>query len=120
LNDYYDAQKTILITTHQVEEIEGLLTDLIFINDGKILLEISMDEVPNIFTELQVDLTMKESALALKPIHIRTTLGGFSMVFENVSADQLQSLGKVTTPSIADLFVAKMQSSTSVQREQQI
>jgi len=114
LNGYYDAQKTILITTHQVEEIEGLLTDLIFINDGKILLESSMDDIPNIFTELQVDVTAKEAALALRPIHVRTTLGGFSMVFENVAAEQLRALGKVTTPSVADLFVAKMQPSKHV------
>ena len=114
LNDYYDSQKTILITTHQVEEIEGLLTDLIFINDGKILLEVAMDEIPNIFTELQVDLSTKEAALALKPMHVRTTLGGFSMVFENASVDELGALGKVTTPSVADLFVAKMQPSKYV------
>jgi len=114
LNDYYDSQKTILITTHQVEEIEGLLTDLIFINDGKILLEVAMDEIPNIFTELQVDLSTKEAALALKPMHVRTTLGGFSMVFENASVDELGTLGKVTTPSVADLFVAKMQPSKYV------
>ena len=114
LNDYYDSQKTILITTHQVEEIEGLLTDLIFINDGKILLEVAMDEIPNIFTELQVDLSTKEAALALKPMHVRTTLGGFSMVFENASVNELGTLGKVTTPSVADLFVAKMQPSKYV------
>ena len=111
LNDYYDSQKTILITTHQVEEIEGLLTDLIFINDGKILLEASMEDIPNIFTELHVDAAMKESALAFKPIHVRATLGGSSMIFENVAPDQLRALGKVTTPSIADLFIAKMQPS---------
>ena len=109
LNDYYDTQKTIVITTHQVEEIEGILTDLIFINDGKILLETTMDELPNKFIELQVDAGAKAAALALNPIHVRTVLGGFSMVFENADANQLQALGKVTTPSIADLFVAKMQ-----------
>ncbi|MET0355840.1 MAG: ABC transporter ATP-binding protein [Cellvibrio sp.] len=117
LNDYYDAQKTIVITTHQVEEIEGLLTDLIFINDGKILLEATMDELPSIFTELQVDAASKEAALALHPIHVRTILGGFSMVFENVATDQLQALGKVTTPSVADLFVAKMQPSKNTERK---
>ena len=114
LNDYYDAQKTIVITTHQVEEIEGILTDLIFINDGKILLETTMDELPNRFVELQVDASVKEAALAHKPIHVRTTLGGFSMVFENADANQLQALGKVTTPSVADLFVAKMQPTNNI------
>lgn len=109
LNDYYDAQKTIVITTHQVEEIEGILTDLIFINDGKIILETAMDQLPNTFFELHVDATNKEAALALKPIHTRTMLGGFSMVFENIDMTKLAALGKVMTPSVADLFVAKMQ-----------
>ncbi len=114
LNDYYDAQKTIVITTHQVEEIEGILTDLIFINDGKILLETTMDELPNRFVELQVDAGAKQAALAYNPIHVRTILGGFSMVFENADTDQLQALGKVTTPSVADLFVAKMQPTNTI------
>jgi len=114
LNDYYDAQKTIVITTHQVEEIEGILTDLIFINDGKILLEIAMDNLPNTFFELHVDASNKEAALALNPIHSRTILGGFSMVFENADIAQLQTLGKVMTPSVADLFVAKMQPAKNV------
>ena len=114
LNDYYDAQKTIVITTHQVEEIEGILTDLIFINDGKILLETTMDELPNKFIELQVEPGSKAAALALNPIHVRTILGGFSMVFENADANQLRALGKVTTPSVADLFVAKMQPTNTI------
>jgi len=109
LNDYYDAQKTIIITTHQVEEIEGILTDLIFINGGKVLLETTMDQLPNTFFELQVDINNKDAALALKPIYVRTMLGGFSMVFEGTDIAQLEVLGKVMTPSVADLFVAKMQ-----------
>lgn len=114
LNDYYDAQKTIVITTHQVEEIEGILTDLIFINDGKILLEVSMEELPDQFVELQVDADNKDAALALKPIHTRTILGGFMMVYEGVDRTQLNALGKVGTPSVADLFVAKMQSTSKI------
>lgn len=114
LNDYYDAQKTIVITTHQVEEIEGILTDLIFINDGKILLETTMEQLPNTFFELHVDENNKDAALALKPIHTRTMLGGFSMVFENADIAQLKRLGKVMTPSVADLFVAKMQPTKNV------
>lgn len=110
LNDYYDAQKTILITTHQVEEIEGILTDLIFINNGKVLLETSMETLPEKYFELRVDLAQKEAALALKPIYTKTILGGFVMIFENVDVAQLKALGKLTTPSVADLFVAKMQS----------
>lgn len=114
LNDYYDEHKTIVITTHQVEEIEGILTDLIFINDGKILLETTMDELPNRFVELQVDAGAKQAALAHNPIHVRTILGGFSMVFENADANQLQALGKLITPSVADLFVAKMQPTNNI------
>jgi ABC-2 type transport system ATP-binding protein len=114
LNDFYDAEKTILITTHQVEEIEAILTDLIFINNGKILLEIAMEEIQNRFFELQVDASHKEAALAFKPIHTRTTLGGFSMIFENTRVEELQPLGKVITPSVADLFVAKMSPSNSL------
>jgi ABC-2 type transport system ATP-binding protein len=114
LNDYYDAQKTIVITTHQVEEIEGILTDLIFINNGKILLEMPMDELPNRFTELQVGANQKEAAVALKPIHIRTVLGGFCMMYENANNDDLRKLGSIKTPSVADLFVAKMSPSTGI------
>jgi ABC-2 type transport system ATP-binding protein len=110
LNDYYDAQKTIIITTHQVEEIEDILTDLIFINDGKIIMESSMESLAERFFSLQVDLQNKEAALALKPIHTQTILGGFTMIFEDADVRQLESLGKVTTPSVADLFVAKMRS----------
>ncbi len=109
LNDYYDAQKTILITTHQVEEIEGILTDLVFINNGRIILESSMEALSEKFCELHVDAANKDNAMTFNPIHIRTILGGFSMIFENVDISQLQALGKVTTPSVADLFVAKIQ-----------
>lgn len=109
LNDYYDAQKTILITTHQVEEIEGILTDLIFINNGKVLLEIAMENLPEKFIQLQVDLAQRDAALALNPIYTRAVLGGFIMIFEDGDLRQLEALGRVSTPSVADLFVAKMQ-----------
>lgn len=114
LNDYYDAQKTIVITTHQVEEIESILTDLVFISDGKILLEIAMDDLPEKFAELQVNASEKDAALKLSPIHTRTILGGFSMIFENPNREQLVTLGKLSTPSVADLFVAKMQPSSNI------
>ena len=114
LNDYYDAQKTIVITTHQVEEIESILTDLVFINNGKILLEIRMDDLPEKFAELQVNTSEKEAALTLLPIHTRTILGGFSMIYENSNREQLAALGKVSTPSVADLFVAKMQPTSTI------
>lgn len=109
LNDYYDAQKTIVITTHQVEEIESILTDLIFINNGRILLQSSMDELPLRFSEVQVDANQKAAAMAQGPINVRTILGGYAMIFENRERAELLPLGRVTTPSVADLFVAKMQ-----------
>lgn len=114
LTDYYDEQKTIIITTHQVEEIEGVLTDLMFINDGKIILESSMDAIADRFVEVQVEPAQKEQALALKPIHMRTMLGGYSVIYENVDRALLANVGRILTPSLADLFVAKVQPVTEV------
>lgn len=113
LNDYYDAQKTIVITTHQVEEIEGILTDLMFIDAGKIIFQAGMDELPGQFFELQVEAGNKDLASALEPLYSRAILGGWSMIFENIDPVQLTPLGRVSTPSVADLFVAKMQSNPS-------
>lgn len=109
LNDYYDAQKTLLITTHQVEEIEGILTDIIFIKQGKITLNMPMDTLPNRFAILQVEPNSIEAARALKPIYSRTVLGSEFMLFENPNFSALTPLGRLNTPSLADLFVAKMQ-----------
>lgn len=110
LNDYYDEQKTILITTHQVEEIETILTDLIFINRGQIVLNASMEQVAARYVELQVDTNYKEHALAHNPIHSRRLLGGFSMLFEPNEQQRasLAKLGRLTTPSLSELFVAKI------------
>lgn len=110
LNDYYDEQKTILITTHQVEEIETILTDLIFINRGQIVLNASMEQVAARYVELQVDSNYKEHALAHNPIHSRRLLGGFSMLFEPNEQQRasLAKLGRLTTPSLSELFVAKI------------
>src|SRR5690606_19537304 len=107
LNDYYDDDKTILVTTHQVEEIEAILTDLIFINDGKIVLNISMEELSERFVEVHVANKDKQHALELKPLSVNSRLGGFSMIFENVDQDTLATLGSTHTPSISDLFIAK-------------
>lgn len=110
LNDFYDAQKTVLITTHQVDEVEAMLSDLVFINQGKILLNASMEEVAATYIELQVDNNLKESALAYNPIHVSRVLGGFSMVFESDDRkrDSLAQLGRLTVPSLSELFVAKI------------
>jgi len=117
LNDYYDAQKTIVIATHQVEEVETILTDLLFISAGKIVLNESMDRLAANYVELQVDEKRKEQALAQNPIHIRRILGGFSMVFE-VAAQQQESLaqlGNLIAPSVSDLFVAKIKPQLVIQ-----
>jgi ABC-2 type transport system ATP-binding protein len=106
LNDYFDGERTILITTHQVEEIENLLTDIMFINDGKILLDVSMDEIPNAYAELLTSGAHAETARELGPIYERDVFGKKVMTFANVARDQLKQLGEVHTPSIADLFVA--------------
>jgi ABC-2 type transport system ATP-binding protein len=108
LEDYFDADKTILITTHQVEEIENLLTEVIFIRDGRIDLACGMDQLEKSFTELQVDNDRLEAAATLQPIHSRAILGGKSLIYENVAREELEKFGTVKTPSIADLFVAKM------------
>ncbi len=106
LNDYFDGEKTILITTHQVEEIENLLTDIMFINDGRILLHTSMESIPDSFTELMTSGEAAEAARRLGPIHERDVFGKKVMTFKDIDRDQLDGLGETHTPSIADLFVA--------------
>lgn len=108
LNDYFDGERTILITTHQVEEIENLLTDIMFINGGKIILDSSMDSISASFTELLTSGAEAEAARRLGPLHERDVFGKHVMTFENVGRDQLEGLGELHTPSVADLFVAKV------------
>ncbi len=108
LNDYFDADRTIVITTHQVEEVEQLLTDLIFIKKGKVILDIDMQAMTESYAEVEVRGENLEQARALKPISERTTINGTLMMFENVRHDQISVLGRVYIPSVADLFVAKM------------
>jgi ABC-2 type transport system ATP-binding protein len=108
LNDYFDEQRTILITTHQVEEIENLLTDIMFIDDGKILLDKPMDELPDTYVEL---LTSGENAVTAKglgPIAEHEMFGKAVLLFEGVNRENLEGLGELRTPSVADLFVAKV------------
>ena len=108
LNDYFDGERTILITTHQVEEIENLLTDIMFINSGKIILDASMEAIPDSYAELLTSGEDAEAARRLGPLHERDVFGKHVMTFENVARDQLAGLGEVHTPSVADLFVAKV------------
>ena len=113
LEDYFDENKTIVITTHQVEEIEHILTDLMFIRDGKIVLSASMDELGERYTEVMVAGDKVNAANALLPIDQRTVFGKAVMLFDSAgpggaSRAQLAALGETRNPSVADLFVATM------------
>ena len=108
LNDYFDDNRTIIITTHQVEEVEHILSDLIFIQDGKIVLDDSMDAIADSYYEVMVEKECEEAALAMKPLNVREVFGQKVCLFGGIAKEQLQELGKVRKPSVADLFVAKM------------
>ncbi|MFO1473450.1 MAG: ABC transporter ATP-binding protein [Lysobacterales bacterium] len=109
LEDYFDEDKTILVTTHQVEEIEHILTDVLFIRDGRISLDASMDALGERFAEVLVNADKLDAARALKPIDERALpFGKTVMLFDGVPADQLAALGETRTPGLADLFVATM------------
>ena len=106
LNDYFDRTRTILVTTHQVEEIQDVLTELMFIDRGRIVLSCSMDEFESRYVEVMVNPGQVAAARALRPIHERQSLGRSILIFDHVDRQQLAALGEVRTPSIADLFVA--------------
>ncbi|WP_373991661.1 ABC transporter ATP-binding protein [Duganella sp. BuS-21] len=111
LEDYFDENKTILITTHQIEEVEHILTDLMFIEHGKITLAATMDEVGERFTEVMVEPQFVAAANALQPLSQRTVFGKAVMLFDGVGRHQLSNFGELRTPSVADLFVATMKGS---------
>ena len=113
LNDYFDGERTIVITTHQVEEIENLLTDVMFINDGRIVLDASMDALPEQFAELMTSGESADEARKLGPIYEREVFGKNVLTFDGVNRDKLSALGEVRTPGIADLFVAKVKGMAS-------
>jgi ABC-2 type transport system ATP-binding protein len=111
LNDYFDRSRTIVVTTHQVEELQHILTDLMFMDRGRIVLNCSMDEFESRYMEVTVNPGQVAAARALKPIHERQLLGRSILLFDgginqNIDRQQLAALGEVRTPSIADLFVA--------------
>jgi ABC-2 type transport system ATP-binding protein len=108
LNDYFDRSRTIVVTTHQVEEVQDVLTDLMFINRGRIVLDCSMEEFESRYLELMVVPEQVAAARALKPIHERQALGRSILLFDRADRQQLAALGDVRRPSIADLFVAVM------------
>ena len=119
LNDYFDGKRTIIVTTHQVEEVQDVLTDLMFINHGRIVLECSMQEFEARYVELMVHPDHLAGARSLKPMNERTLFGRSVMLFDHVDRGQLAALGDVRTPTIADLFVAVM-SNSKVTSDQQI
>jgi ABC-2 type transport system ATP-binding protein len=106
LNDYFDHSRTIVVTTHQVEEVQHVLTDLMFINSGRIVLNCSMEEFESRYVEITVHPEHVAAARALKPIQERQVLGRSILLFDRVDRQQLAGLGEVRTPSIADVFVA--------------
>jgi ABC-2 type transport system ATP-binding protein len=108
LNDYFDHNRTIVVTTHQVEEVQDVLTDLIFINRGRIVLQCTMEEFEARYVEVMVHPDHVASARSLKPISERQVFGRSVLLFDQVDRNQLAALGDVRTPSIADVFVAVM------------
>jgi len=108
LNDYFDEERTIIITTHQVEEIEHILSDLIFIQDGRIALDCSMEEVQESYVELIVTPDNAAAARELQPLYERELFGRHIFLYQSADRVQLKELGELHTPSVADLFVATM------------
>lgn len=115
IEDYMNDERTLLITTHQVDEIEFMLSDIMFIRDGDIVLDVPTEEVETIYTQLIAGVDNVEAAAKLEPIFTETQFGQTVMVFENVDREKLSSLGEVSTPSVSDLFVALMQRKTAIQ-----
>jgi ABC-2 type transport system ATP-binding protein len=109
LNDYMDDERTILVTTHQVEEIENLLTDVMFIEQGRIVLDTPVDQIGERYAQLLVKPERLQAARALQPFNERSAFGRTVLFYENVAREQLAPLGELGTPTIADLFVATMQ-----------
>jgi ABC-2 type transport system ATP-binding protein len=106
LNDYFDRQRTIVVTTHQVEEIQDVLTDVMFIDHGRIVFSSSMEDLETRFVEVMAGPEQVAAARTLRPIRERQIFGRSILLFDGVDRQQLAALGEVRTPSIADLFVA--------------
>ncbi len=108
LNDYFDRSRTIVVTTHQVEEVQHVLTDLMFIDRGRIVLNCSMEEFESRYVEVMVNPEQLGAVRGLKPMHERQIFGRSILLFDRADRQQLAAFGEVRTPSIADLFVAVM------------
>jgi ABC-2 type transport system ATP-binding protein len=106
LNDYFDGSRTIVVTTHQVEEVQNVLTDLMFINHGRIVLDCGMEEFETRYSEVTVNPEQVAAARALQPIHERQVFGRSILLFDRIDRQRLAAFGDVRTPSIADVFVA--------------
>ena len=106
LGDYFDGRRSILVTTHQVEEIEHILTDVVFLNQGRIVLNAGMDQLEQRFAQVIVGPEQLEAARALKPIHERHALGRSALLYDGVPRAQLAQFGEVRTPGLADLFIS--------------
>ncbi len=113
LNDYFDRSRTIVVTTHQVDEIQDVLTDFVFVNAGRIVLESSMEAFESRYLEVMVTPENVAAARALHPIQERQVFGRSILLFDSADRQQLAALGETRTPSIADLFVAVMEPSVS-------
>jgi ABC-2 type transport system ATP-binding protein len=113
LSDYFDEERTILVTTHQVEEIENILTDIMFINEGRIIFDASMDSLGEDYVELLTSGEKADQARNLGPIGEREVFGKKIMLFEKPDRASLETLGELHTPSVADLFVAKVKGATA-------
>ncbi|HYH06572.1 MAG TPA: ABC transporter ATP-binding protein [Thermoanaerobaculia bacterium] len=108
LNDYFDRSRTIVVTTHQIDEIQDVLTDFVFIDQGRIVLESSMEQFETRYVEAMVRPENVEAARAFRPIHERQIFGRSILLYDGADRQQIAALGEVRTPSIADLFVAVM------------
>jgi len=111
LNDYFERERTVVISTHELEEVEHILTDVVFIDRGRLVLVASTEEIEKRFVEVTVHPERAGEARALNPLHERSELGRTRFVFDGVDSARLRSLGSVQTPSIAELFVAVMEHS---------
>lgn len=111
LNDYLDKETSIIISTHQVEEVKSILTHLMFIDEGRLTLDMSMDELAETYAEVLVLPENYEKGEALKPVNVRNMLGARAMLFENADRSALEKLGEIHLPSVTDLFIAKIHQS---------
>ena len=114
LSDYFDEQRTILVTTHQFEEVERILTDVVFLQNGRVVLDASIDALAERFVEVLVAPGKRDAVRALRPIYERSVLGKTLFLFEGADREQLRQFGELHTPSVSDIFVARMSAPKAV------